>query len=179
MALPRTPLPVARWHGHPFRGANTSMLHVLQPEFANQVPPGATRVCVNCEHAVAQVSWDTSFAPPAPRLRSRRQEHPKPNKSPKRHLPLEQASTLLDTSSCPTGHWDRVMLRHSFTFESRATSSTQHTSDNFRSRTGAGPHREMCRPILWNPQCPAGGKTHHVTNFPGTLSRKEAAPLKK
>lgn len=38
-----------------------------------------------------------------PNLQSRRQEHPKPNKSPNRHLNLEQASILLDTTSCPRG----------------------------------------------------------------------------
>lgn len=48
---------------------------------------------------MAQVSWDTSFAPPT----RRRQEYPKPNESPSRHLNLEQASTLLDTTSCPRG----------------------------------------------------------------------------
>lgn len=51
---------------------------------------------------MAQISQDTSFAHP-PNLQSRRQEHPKPNKSLNRHLNLEQASILLDTTSCPRG----------------------------------------------------------------------------
>lgn len=57
-------------------------------------------VCINCGHAVAQVSWDASFAP---QLAERRQEHPKPNKSPNRHRSLEQASILPDTTSRPRG----------------------------------------------------------------------------
>lgn len=123
---------------------------------------------------MAQVSWDTSFAPPPPpNLQSRRQEHPNQIKVSKSGA----GTILLDTTSCPRGTGQGDAKAQSV-LHSRVKPS-------LKPRT----HLKTPDPLLeivLNTKCadpyyrtppPPGGRIHHVAYLMGTFSSKEGFHL--